>query len=197
MVIVLLIGVALLVSALFSARKEINLVGAAVAFAIYFAIPQFAYLVFLLFLLGVTLLVLELYVPDLGIMGIIGLVTTSIALFLKTGDIVEVLLIIVYTFFVSGAIILFNTRQGKVLNIGSGFVLENTLNKEQGYSANADLSSLVSTVGQAVTDLRPVGRAEFDGKTYDVISMSDMITRGSVVRIEKVEGSTLYVRRGD
>ncbi|MCW6677507.1 NfeD family protein [Aerococcaceae bacterium NML180378] len=196
MVILLLLGVVLLITGLFSKYQIIYAAGALVAFGVYFALPDFNYMLYLLFILGVILLLLELYIPSVGTIGTLGLLLATIALYMKNGDILDVLLTLVYIVLVSGTLIVFFAKSGKTLKIGPDFVLEVTLNKEKGFSAHSDLSELVQMSGVARTDLRPVGRAEFGQKIYDVISTDDLITSGCSVIVERVEGSTIYVKKG-
>ncbi len=49
------------------------------------------------------------------------------------------------------------------------------------------------TKGTALTDLRPSGTAEFHGKTFDVLAEGQFIPQGRGIRIHKVEGSTIFV----
>ena len=49
------------------------------------------------------------------------------------------------------------------------------------------------TKGTALTDLHPSGTAEFHGKTFDVLAEGLFIPQGRGIRIHKVEGSTIFV----
>lgn len=196
MVIILLLGVVLLVVSLFSKYQIAYTGGALIAFATYFALPEFDYLVFLLFVLGVILLMLELYLPSVGFVGVLGLGLTIAALYMKNGDIIDVLLTVVYVVLISSGIVLLFAKNGKSLKIGPSFVLDATLDKEKGFSAHSDLSDLLHASGTARTDLRPVGRAEINHKVYDVISTNDLIVSGCPITVERIEGSTIYVKKG-
>lgn len=55
--------------------------------------------------------------------------------------------------------------------------------------------ALVGMEGEALTDLRPVGVARFEGKRLDVTSEIGLITRGSRVRICAIEGAIIKVRQ--
>ena len=50
------------------------------------------------------------------------------------------------------------------------------------------------TRGKALTDLRPSGTAEFHGKTLDVLAEGQFIPQGEHVRIHRVEGATIFVQ---
>ena len=51
--------------------------------------------------------------------------------------------------------------------------------------------------GEAITDLRPSGRASFKDQVYDVLADGDFIPRGTPVKAVGREGSTTLVRRMD
>jgi membrane-bound serine protease (ClpP class) len=59
-------------------------------------------------------------------------------------------------------------------------------------SASTDL---VGREGVAQTVLRPSGIGRIDGKRLDVVAESDMIERGSRIRVVAVEGSRILVRK--
>lgn len=55
--------------------------------------------------------------------------------------------------------------------------------------------SLLGAEGTAITDLRPVGRVELEGERYDALSEAGLIERGAPVRVTRVEGTQIKVRR--
>lgn len=61
-------------------------------------------------------------------------------------------------------------------------------------TAGADL---VGTVGEAVTDLRPVGSMEANGERYDVLAEGTFVSRGTRVRIVSMQGNQLFVEPVD
>lgn len=193
----LLLGVALMVAALFLNPKMLYVGAALVSFGVYFGLPQDNLLLYLVFVLGIVLLVIELYVPDFGIIGLIGFIAMVIALYFRIGDTVDLLLMGLASLAVAVIVVVALLKMGKQLNISPMFILETSMNKESGYSSERDLSFLKDQVGVAVTDLRPVGRAKFDDKIYDVISAEEMIPHQASIYVERVQGSKVYVRKGE
>ncbi len=55
--------------------------------------------------------------------------------------------------------------------------------------------ALVGKRGQALTLLRPAGRAEFDGEPLDVVTVGDYVQPGEPVEICEVHGNRVVVRR--
>ena len=53
---------------------------------------------------------------------------------------------------------------------------------------------LVGQLGEAVSDLRPVGIVRIDGRRIDVSSEGGYITAGTAVEVTVVEGARIVVR---
>ena len=49
-------------------------------------------------------------------------------------------------------------------------------------------------MGEAITDLRPAGTAQFGDERIDVVSESEWITEGSAVKVVSAEGYRHVVR---
>lgn len=195
MIAALLLGTFLLCLCLFYNPKWLFLTLAVLTFGYYFGVPGDNLLVFIIFLLGIVMLIIEVYVPDFGIMGGLGLVGIGIALYMYLGDFGDVVLTFLAMLLVSAVTFVVPLRLGKDLTIGKGFVLHTSSEKEKGYSSHKDLTYLQGQRGTAVTALRPVGRASFDDEYYEVISAEDMIQSGSKIFVSKVEGSKIFVRK--
>jgi len=56
-------------------------------------------------------------------------------------------------------------------------------------------SDLLGATGEALTDLRPAGLARFNDERIDVVTLGDFIDAGSPVRVVRVEGNRVTVRR--
>jgi membrane-bound serine protease (ClpP class) len=60
-------------------------------------------------------------------------------------------------------------------------------------SAATSRNLRVGDVGRAATDLRPVGRAEFEGQLLDVVSVGSWVRAGEAVRVLEIEGNRIVV----
>ncbi|MEI8063013.1 MAG: NfeD family protein [Verrucomicrobiota bacterium] len=67
--------------------------------------------------------------------------------------------------------------------------------EQKNVSAASQAPELVGAEGVAQTTLRPSGMAEIVGKRLDVVAESDMIARGSTIKVIAVEGSRIVVRK--
>ena len=147
-----------------------------------------------LLVMGFVLFYLEVFViPGVNIFGILGFVS------LLTG--------IVYAYVRLGP--------GAALWLGAGTALATAIlvwlvlrlrawqrlvlhrgnTSQEGYSAApADLAELAGQTGEALTPLRPSGRARFGERIVDVVSEGDFIARGTPVAVLEVVGSRVVVQ---
>ena len=77
--------------------------------------------------------------------------------------------------------------------VGQRMILQETL--QAAHTSPGANTELVGREGVAQTVLRPAGIGQIDGKRLDVVSESDMIERGSPIKVVAVEGSRILVRK--
>ena len=53
---------------------------------------------------------------------------------------------------------------------------------------------LVGKTGKTKTILKPIGKAEFDGQTYQVTTEGEYIDKGKEIYVSEVDGSTITVK---
>jgi membrane-bound ClpP family serine protease len=73
------------------------------------------------------------------------------------------------------------------------------LNKDMGEAGAAEggLSALLHKQGTSVSELRPAGIAEIEGRRVDVVTRGEMIPAGVAVEVAEVEGNRVVVKRAD
>lgn len=162
-----------------------------------------------LFVIGIILLLLEVFViPGFGVAGIGGIVCiiAGLVLSLVTNDwfdftvtaseqISSALLLVMGSMIlaIAGCVVL-----GKSLLGTSAFqrlVLQDEQRSQLGYVSGRQKEVLVGKNGIAKTDMRPSGKIEIDGKWYDAVALDGYIERGSSVTVEKQENYNVFVRR--
>jgi membrane-bound serine protease (ClpP class) len=164
----------------------------------------------LMFVVGLILIVLEIFVvPGFGITGISGITLAFSGLVLSmvknvnfsfdevnSGD----LLVAVGTVFfgsIAGiglAIYLsqkmFSAEAGRFSHLS----LKEVMSLEDGYlGVDPELLQLKGKKGIAITTLRPSGKINIDGQIYDAMAASGMIEKGTNIVVTKVETAQLYV----
>lgn len=149
------------------------------------------------FLFGVGLLIVEMFMPGFGVAGIsgAGLLIASIVVTWVNFGVLAALGITVVVLAIVGigiSISLKSAASGRLSR--SGFILKDTESTDKGYAASADMKAFEDREGVCVTDLRPVGTADFDGVRLSVISDGPLVRKGAHVRVTRVEGSKIHVR---
>jgi len=164
----------------------------------------------ILFLLGVVLLVIEIFlIPGFGVTGVSGIILMIAALVLSRQEFIIPRVPWEWTIFLR------NLR-----NVGFGFagslvllvvvlrlfprtpglkrlILETSQEPLAGYTVQSSETSalLNGRKGTAVTALRPAGKAEFEGEILVVETDGEYIESGSSVEVIEVSGNRIVVRR--
>jgi len=160
----------------------------------------------LLFIAGVVLLFIELFVtPGFGVVGILGILAifTSLALAmvgqieLITFQDVRIALSKVTAALI--ATIIFSVVLAKFLprtSFGKQFILNNIQEHEEGYVAqSADRTELIGMTGLTITPVHPSGTLIINDKRYDVVSEGEFIDKNVNVKVIDVEGARIIVRK--
>jgi membrane-bound serine protease (ClpP class) len=146
---------------------------------------------FLLFVAGILLLAAEiLVIPGFGVVGIAGIGSILVSIYLSFGDqFVLVSGITVSLVGVGLALALWLLPRSAMTR---RFALATSL--ESGTSQPDGRSQLVGRFGKAATDLRPGGVAEIEGQRVDVIAAEGFVVRGTMLEVLRVEGPSIIVR---
>lgn len=161
----------------------------------------------ILFIIGVLLLVVEIFViPGFGIAGISGIILVVCGLTMSligndnfsfdgvTGQEMSRALLTVMVGVGCGFVLMIwlSSRIGE-----KGFFRKLALNTnvDKTIAVSFDVSALMGEEGEAATVLRPSGKIYVHGEMYDAVSDTGFIERGERVRVVRFENSQLYVER--
>jgi len=188
-------------------------IAAGVAAILYFA-PLYLdglvqYWEIILFIVGVILIFLEIFViPGFGIAGILGILAVvlglSFALVDNTGlsfdftglDVLgEALVLVILSMLVAFIVSLWLTSK---IGVGKGvfrhLALESVQEKEAGYVAVPITdTSVIGATGLAATDLRPSGKVRIGEVLYDAVAEFGYIERGKTIQVTRLENAQFYV----
>ncbi len=163
----------------------------------------------LIFILGIILIILEIFViPGFGIAGISGITLSVVGLAMAMVKNVDFEFTTTYLtpVFKAFAIVL---GSGLIAFLGILFTIDKlfkssafrfmALDKvqdiDEGYSSfNLDLQFLVGKKGRALTVLRPSGRIEIGTEVYDAKSEYSFIEKGTKITVTRFENGQLYVK---
>ncbi len=154
--------------------------------------------IFACFLFGLGLLIVEVFMPGFGLPGISGVILEVVSIvltYLRHGGLAALgmTLIILAVIAVVISLALRSINKGKLSK--SPVILTETESAADGYVATRDMEVFLGKEGVTTTVLRPSGMAEFDGVKLNVVADGEYIARGVSVRVERVEGASVVVRR--
>lgn len=149
-------------------------------------------------LFGVALLMVEVFIPGFGLPGISGIILEVVAIvltYLSHGGLAALglTLVILAIVGITVSIALRSATKGRLSK--SKLILNDTEKSADGYVTSTDMDVFLGKEGDVVTVLRPAGMAEFDGVKLNVVSDGEYIPKGTRVRIDRVEGARVVVRR--
>lgn len=148
----------------------------------------------ILFVAGVILMILELFVIG-AVLGIIGALMVFSSFLLIGEDIskMAVFLAISLALALMEWIVMVKFF-GKSIPLFKNVILTDSTSKEAGYSSHDDRSHLVGKIALTMTPLRPSGIITFEGKRIDAVSEGAFIDKDREVSIILVEGTRVVVR---
>ena len=139
---------------------------------------------------GLILIVVAIiFVPGTTFIGITGLISTFIGVyfsFVYFGSSIG-FGFLVFSALLFGVVLYFGFR-GKTWD---RFSLKSSIRSKVNEGLTSKLQ--IAQRGMTLSSLRPIGKAEFDGKTYEVKSHGDYIDTGTEVEIIKIERNNIFV----
>lgn len=143
---------------------------------------------------GFVLIAVELVVPGFGLPGIAGIICLVAGVFMITdsveeGILVTIVVIVILSILTAVIIGLMHHRKFK-----SPIILDTEVRSGNEWLETSDLNYLLHREGIAATDLRPVGKGDFDGIELDIVSEGAYITKGSRIIIDKISSNRLIVK---
>lgn len=155
-------------------------------------------IVYILFIVGIVLCAIEMFVPGFGIFGISGgalLIASMVIRLANNGDIYMLLYMLLFAVIILTVLLLIISRAINKGKLGKSAIFDVGTSVPEGRTEGTkDYSYLVGKTGKTVTLLRPIGSAEFDnGVIVDVIAKSGSIDAGTAVKVVYVEGQKVVV----
>jgi len=155
------------------------------------------WLAVLAFVLGGIALVLEVFViPGIGVAGMLGLILLAWGVLLLVVDFTRATAALAVALVATVVVFWLGVRLLARFNLWRRLALGTRQRREAGYVAGqVDLVHLVDLHGVAVTPLRPSGAVEVAGRRLDAITGGEFIPAGTAVKVVRVEGARVVVRR--
>lgn len=166
----------------------------------------------LIFIIGLVLVALELFViPGFGVAGISGIILVILGLTLsllnnvvfnfesvETGAIGKAFITVMAGITLSFVLIIYLSSKIGTKGIFRNVALVKTLDNQSGYiGVSMDAKELIGQQGVASTVLRLSGKVQVEGKTYDAVSEDGFIEKGTIVQIIRYETGQVYVVKAE
>ncbi len=148
-----------------------------------------------LFATGMLLLVIEAIVPGFGLPGIAGIIFVVGGTVLAMGSLATAIASVSIAIIITAVVTVILVKLGFRSKLLDRIVLTAEHNKERGYLSVDSSDIYLDKIGISITELRPSGFIEIDGKKLDVLSDSSFIPKDVQVQVFRVEGSKIFVRR--
>lgn len=149
----------------------------------------------ILFMIGMILAVVSMIVPGLGVPEIGSFIFIVAGVILAVDSVTTAILSLSVAIILTAIISVLLIKLGFRSQVLKKIVLDSNHSSEKGFLSTDSMAIYLNKVGLATTDLRPSGFVEIEGQRLDALSESDMITKGSKVKVIKIEGSKIFVRR--
>jgi len=149
---------------------------------------------------GVVAIILEVFVPSAGIIGIAGLgsiIASVVIAYQRLGNLIGSIYLAVVLVLVPVFIVLY-FRFFPRSPVGRWLISQDRQEPEKGYSSFTPEKyvDLVGKEGTSLTILRPVGMVRIDGQKYSAVTGGEFIEKDKPIKVVKVEGSRIVVRQG-
>jgi membrane-bound serine protease (ClpP class) len=158
----------------------------------------------LMFIIGVSLILLEIFViPGFGIAGISGIILVFASLFfsLVGGDpfldlelVSRAIIQLSLSLVIALVLIFVLAKYLPKTSVFNKFVLSESEKSVDGFSSHSFAEDLIGAEGIALTTLRPAGTAEINGRRVDVMTESEYVEKDKKIKVLAVDGIRVLVK---
>ncbi|WP_296113424.1 NfeD family protein [uncultured Anaerococcus sp.] len=148
----------------------------------------------LTFIVGISLISLELFIPSFGIIGVAGIALTIYSVMDSFASPKKGIFVIIATGLAVVITMTIFVKLGFRVNLFDSYVLDVKERDRKDFHEDKDLSELIGNVGVTKSILRPTGRIEVDGEIYDAMARSEFIEEASVVSVIDVKDGHIIVK---
>ncbi len=157
-----------------------------------------------IFLLGVLLLLLEIFViPGFGIAGISGIILILTGIFLSlvkhplsapATQLTQAFYTMSFAIIITFAGLILSWKLLPHTGLWKRLVLSSAETRKEGFQSAASQESYLGKTGRSLSPLRPTGRAVIEENTQDVITEGEFIDKDKEIKVVKIEGNRIIVK---
>ena len=145
-------------------------------------------------------LMVEIFTPGFGFFGIAGIIFLLTGMFWRIGighgdPIAQFFIMAFFLGIIIGGALLTMVYSAKKGRLAKSALMASDVVIEGISPATKNFVSLIGRTGTATTDLKPTGKADIDGTSYDVTADSVFIPSGTAVKVDSVEGVRIVVKK--
>lgn len=151
----------------------------------------------ILSIIGIALLVVELFLPGFGVSGISGvacLVAVCVMQFTTNSVLPASMVTLVLLAILIVMILVFMRSMKKGMLFRSPIVLKDRIEAEAVKPSSGSLEHLIGKTGRTLTPLRPSGIALIEGQRYSVETQATFIDKDSEITVLAVDGTKITVQ---
>jgi membrane-bound ClpP family serine protease len=148
-----------------------------------------------IFILGLILLIIEIFAPGFGFFGGSGIALLILGIILTARNTFEAVIMVIILLLLAALVLFIILRSAKKGKLSKKLILWSAAKKESGYSASSNNDDLIGKEGIALTVLRPAGLGEFDGNRIDIVTDGTYIEEGTRIKIIRIEGNRIVVKK--
>lgn len=142
------------------------------------------------FIIGIGLLVFEMFIPGFGIAGVSGIILLVVSIILQAQSLLEgLILFLAIGILITALAVIFYRSATKGAISKSDIILKS----KSGSNSKLPFSLEKGMKGKTLTPLRPTGSALFNDIRADVLTNGEYISAGKTVVVSQIEGNRIFV----
>ena len=158
---------------------------------------QMSWIVILLLGLATIFGIAESLTPGFGVCGTIAIICSAASIVLQgvfTKSLLAVLLVLVLILAIAIILFMIFAYSAKKGHLRKTPIVESRSAIPEDYGVDKEVKLLIGKVGVVVSECKPVGKAEFDGKSFTIISKNKNVSVGKLVVVEEIKDNIIFVR---
>lgn len=151
--------------------------------------------VIIIFLAGIALIFIEAVIPGFGVVGIGGMIAIGASIVLAMGSVQAAVISLFIAIIISTIVLALLIKFGYKSPYLNRVILKENQNRKLGYVGVPNKNEYLGKEGEVISYLRPAGTVLIENDRVDAVSQSEFIKKGERVKVVKVEGSKVIVRK--
>ncbi|AHM56729.1 putative membrane bound hydrolase YqeZ [Peptoclostridium acidaminophilum DSM 3953] len=148
-----------------------------------------------LFIAGIAMLIAEAAAPGFGVFGVLGIAGMVLSIVMASSSLTLALVYMLIALVLTVVVVVLIFKKLPKRKLAKTLLLDTNLSKESGFIPAKEMLEYIDREGRAVSFLRPSGKIEIDNNILDAVSDGEFIQKDELVKVIRVEGSKIIVRK--